>query len=112
MKIERYWEWRGAVRNMKGKPWWVLLWRMVKAGRRGFVDKVLWRRRMRICGKCPVYRHGTRTCGLRKGAFMGVETVGCGCYVPFLASAAAPYEGKGGSGCWGRAEFGEGFGWK
>jgi hypothetical protein len=37
---------------------------------------------------------------------------GCGCYVPFLALTRAPYTGAGGTGCWGRAQRGNGFGWQ
>lgn len=104
MKAARYMEWWRALRAAHGtRPWWRLAWGMVRAMLSGGVSRAEWRRRMRICSRCPIYRHGTRTCGPKAGWAWGYESVGCGCYVPFKARTALPYRGAERAGCWGRA---------
>lgn len=44
-----------------------------------------WRRRMRICAKCPLYDSGMRRCRPFTGA-----PVGCGCYMPYKAQGRGP----------------------
>lgn len=111
LKAERYREWWSAVRAASGAPWWAIAWGMIRALASGRVPTRVWRRRIQTCGKCPIYRPASRTCGPRSGHLVGVVgDVGCGCYVPFMARTKAPYKGVGGAGCWGRASLGIGWG--
>jgi hypothetical protein len=90
LHLRRLTEWRRAVVSAGRTLSW---WAMARALLSGTVPRAIWRQRIRVCGKCPVYRPETRTCG-------GSEPrMGCGCYVPFKALAAEPYPG----GCWVRS---------
>ena len=80
--------------------WWILgkVWR---SG--GVVERKEWRRRLRVCRKCPVYDFGLKRCRPWSGSKLG-----CGCFVPFLAKLKEPYRG----GCWADENLpGEDFGW-
>jgi len=68
-------------------------WKELRAG--NTVDKLEWRRRMRICQKCWVYDKEYRACRLGK--------MGCGCYVPYMALVKDE--------CWIREKYGLAFGW-
>lgn len=59
------------------------------------VDKLEWRRRMKVCFKCPIYDARYRRCRL--------GDMGCGCYVPFMALVKKE--------CWMREKYGKAFGW-
>jgi len=113
MKFERYLEWWDAVRRThEGVSWWRLVIRMGRAVISGWVSVLEWRRRMKVCGKCPLYRHALRTCGIKRGSAFGIRgDAGCGCYVPMMARSAAPYRADGVKGCWGRVVLGPKFGW-
>lgn len=113
MKLTRYRDWWRVVgAAMKDEPWWRVALGMARALATGGVSRAEWRRRLKVCGKCPIYRPVGRTCGPRDGAVVGIDGVaGCGCYVPFAARTDAPYQGEGGRGCWGRAVLGIRFGW-
>ena len=65
---------------------------------RSVYTQAIWRERMRICYKCPVFDKTRKTCRPFEGSVMG-----CGCYVPYKALVK--------SHCWGRDRFGENFGW-
>jgi len=108
MNLSRYLDWWFLVRAAAADtPLWRLAWGMLRALASGRVSRFQWRQRIRTCGKCPIYRPATRTCGPRSGHLLGVAgEVGCGCYVPFMARTKAPYRG----GCWGRASLGIGWG--
>lgn len=102
-RVSRYVDWYMLVR-LSGREvgWLVLLSGVVLKLLRGGVGVgvVEFRRRVRVCGKCPVYDGELKRCGNLPG-------LGCGCYVPFLAVAVVrPYA----SGCWGD-EVGMGHGW-
>lgn len=103
-KLERYWEWRGAVLEAAGRGGFGrAAWRMVVGLWSGKVGRREWRERMRFgCGVCPLNQG--RVCMVVDGN----RELGCGCYVPFKAMVRAPYAG----GCWAREYRPEsGFGW-
>ena len=81
---------------------------MLRALLTGPVPRSVWRQRIRTCQRCPIYDRVHKACRVisPRGARLG-----CGCYVPFKALSASPYEGDGGRGCWGRATMGESEGW-
>ena len=81
--IERGWE---AIRGV-----WLGLLEL----RSSKVDKLEWRRRARVCIKCPIYNAEYRSC--RTGS------MGCGCYIPFSNLVK--------NRCWGREKYGGVFGW-
>jgi hypothetical protein len=41
-----------------------------------------WRRKMRVCYRCPIYNRQTKVCRPPDPEF---SDMGCGCYAPFLA---------------------------
>ena len=118
MKISRVWEWLEVVKWELGlASWWdyedardggrlgglvVKMVLPVIAGR-GVVGRGVWRARVRICWRCPVYSRRARQCRLVDGD----RWLGCGCYVPFMALVRAPYR----RGCWWREWVGEDGGW-
>ena len=57
-----------------------------------------WKRRYRICLKCPIYDAKLKRCRPYDGS-----DEGCGCYVPF---SNLVYET-----CWGRLNYGKKIGW-
>lgn len=68
-----------------------------------------WRARLRVCQKCPVYDPSLRRCRPYDGS-----SLGCGCYVPFMAAVDKPYvdrEDPRVIGCWGYVEFQGEIGW-
>lgn len=76
----------------------ILIGGLVSRG--GRVPREVWRRRMRVCRRCPVHDRSTHRCRPYDGSRLG-----CGCYTPFVAMVPAPYESDDGSrrGCWGFA---------
>jgi len=115
MKPKRLREWWRVVEfeaQLDVRPWW--RWEQEEQDRfarivtrmatawvfgRGRVDGAVWRARLRICRRCPVYEREWRQCRLGEH--------GCGCYVPFVALVKAPYP----SGCWWREAVGDSGGW-
>lgn len=89
-------QWLHALRlaGVTKVPWWGL----VRAVASGPVPRYVWRGRLRYgCLQCPLYSKvdGVMLCRSSHPDMMGI---GCGCYLPFLALWAAPYE----HGCFGR----------
>lgn len=72
------------------------LWRMVLGifGRK--VSPVVWRHRMRVCLRCPIFDRKMRRCRPYASSQLG-----CGCYTPYLCSVAVPYK----RGCWAKEAF-------
>lgn len=100
-------QWITALRLAHGEdipiPWLKML--------RGFaapVPKRIWVARIRICRQCPLFDVEHYICLGQMGPLRGV---GCHCYLPFKALSPEPYAGIQGRGCYGRALFGEDFGW-
>ena len=58
----------------------------------------MWKSRMYICYRCPIFNKGNKTCGRFPNS-----NLGCGCYVPYKALVKHH--------CWGRENLGENFGW-
>lgn len=87
-------EWR-AVLARKGVK--VSTFALGRALLSGPVPPDVWRDRMRVCLRCPVYDAELRAC--RKRTSDG-RVQGCSCYTPFLALTAVPYTLEGG--CWAR----------
>lgn len=58
----------------------------------------LWRHRMTVCYRCPIFNKDLKTCRPFPKSAMG-----CGCYTPY--KALVEYH------CWGRGKYGEDFGW-
>lgn len=83
---------------------------MLRNVARGLVSHRRWRRRVKICLRCPIYDPQRRACRNRTRT----ANLGCGCYVPFLAKLNTPYTSADGKrkGCWGRAVVGGTFGWE
>ena len=138
--LQRLREWRALARNAPLLP-------MLKALRTGTVDLKTYRARIRACHRCPIYDRSRRACHKEVTVHFNstnddpgaTVTLGCGCYVPFLAKTRAPYTrlhyppsspapAPGGNytlgmapapdtlaypvrGCWGRATYGSPFGW-
>ena len=66
----------------------------------GRVTRPIWRSRMQVCFRCPLYNVSNKQCKPQER-----PDLGCGCYAPYLALVKENQ-------CWGRAEFGKPFGWK
>jgi len=58
----------------------------------------IWRSRMYVCYKCPIFDKARKTCRPYKNSSMG-----CGCYAPYKALVKDH--------CWGREHMGDNFGW-
>ena len=58
----------------------------------------MWRARMTICYRCPIFDKARKTCRPFEKSDMG-----CGCYAPYKALVKDH--------CWGREKFGDNFGW-
>lgn len=56
----------------------------------GPVPADVWRDRMRICMRCPVYNRDLKAC-MQRHPLEPDRILGCGCYTPFKALTAAPY---------------------
>lgn len=91
------------------------LWQLARFvwASRPLVAPVAWRRRMRACMRCSLYRHDTHQCGSACGAFTVRSGLlwfrwGCGCSMPLKNLLR-------GSVCWaretGRNEQVKGIGW-
>lgn len=93
-------EWRAVLAHKGVKVSTVALLRALFSGP---VPADVWRDRMRVCMRCPVYDRDLRACfkPLSDG-----RVIGCGCYTPFKAMTAAPYA----RGCYAR-EITEHEGW-
>lgn len=93
---KRFSEWAVIYNGAAGEvPRWRLWIKMIRALMSGTIPRRVYIRRLRTCMKCPVYDPILRVCRPRNPAF---SHLGCGCYIPFTALAAAPYP----KGCWGR----------
>jgi hypothetical protein len=93
---KRFYEWKAIYdHEAKATPAWRLWIKIGLALSSGIVPKRVYIRRLRTCYRCPVYDPIRKACRPRSEAF---RHLGCGCYVPFTAMSAAPYE----AGCWGR----------
>lgn len=90
-------EWR-AVLALKGVK--ISTWALVRAVLSGPVPANVWRDRIRVCLRCPVYNATLKACHRRIADGDFHLDLGCGCYVPFLALTAVPYSPDGG--CWAR----------
>ncbi len=90
-------EWR-AVMAHKGVNVSVLA--LARAVLSGPVPADVWRDRMRVCLRCPVFNHELKACHKRINDGPYHRDLGCNCYTPFLALTAAPYTKEGG--CWAR----------
>jgi hypothetical protein len=90
-------EWR-TVMAQKGVE--VSIVSLARAVLSGPVPADVWRDRMRVCLRCPVFNRELKACHKRieSGAFH--RDLGCRCYTPFLAFTAVPYTRAGG--CWAR----------
>lgn len=89
-------QWIAALRlaGVAKVPWLGLL----RAILSGPVPRRVWRQRLRYgCFQCPLYSkvNGVMLCRSSHPDMLGI---GCGCYLPFLAMAAAPYP----KGCFGK----------
>jgi hypothetical protein len=61
--------------------------------------RATWRKKMKVCLKCPIYDPELRRCRPYDGSGLG-----CGCYVPYMAL----FQGE----CWADEEIPEeGLGW-
>lgn len=58
----------------------------------------MWKSRMYICYRCPIFDKDRKTCRPFPESEMG-----CGCYAPYKALVKDH--------CWGRDNMGENFGW-
>lgn len=58
----------------------------------------MWRSRMYICYRCPIFDKARKACRPYKKSSMG-----CGCYAPYKALVKDH--------CWGREHMGNNFGW-
>ena len=77
---KRIGEWRAAVKSSKeGRlALWVKLAMHIPKMR---VGMRVWFKRMKTCGRCPIYHPHKKTCGHDPE----INSVGCGCYMPFKA---------------------------
>jgi hypothetical protein len=90
-------EWR-TVLAQKGVK--VSIFALARAVLSGPVPPDVWRDRMRVCLRCPVYNRELKRCGRLVVDGNYHRQLGCLCYTPFLALTAAPYSPDGG--CWAR----------
>lgn len=90
LKIAKYRQWFDVLRvegsGMTLWQWLVLAGDMAKAAlsgfRSGLKSRREFRRRLRVCRRCPVYNPALRQC--RSVSPAGVR-LGCGCWVPLVA---------------------------
>ena len=96
----------GGLKLLAG-PW---LRRIRGDGRMSLRErKRRWRARLMGCRGCPVYDRSLRRCRPYDGS-----SLGCGCYVPYMAAVDRPYvdrENREVGGCWGYVEFQGEIGW-
>ncbi len=84
-----------SIFNKKRMRQWLSVMKTVKEGRIAIwaklvlhlpkmrVDKPTWVKRIRVCGRCPIYHPHKKTCGHD----LEISSVGCGCYMPFKAAS-------------------------
>jgi hypothetical protein len=94
-KPQRFAEWRAAIiaegRQLTWRGRIELVWHMATASLGlGGVARKEWRRRMRVCAKCPVYNRETKQCRPSKES-----VIGCGCFMPLKSLSSK-------STCWAR----------
>jgi Fe-S-cluster containining protein len=100
LKLKRMSEWlevlsqERATRNLAEVV--KALWKMLRGAMGAKVPIRVWRHRIRVCLRCPLYDRTMKRC--RPYA---VSPLGCGCYVPYLAMVPKPYE----HGCWVRQAY-------
>lgn len=105
LKLRRYRQWLEVVREEGRELSWLdvaiaLLKGALVAFRNGARERELWRSRVRICYRCPVYDRGMRRCRPYTGS-----PLGCGCWVPLIAL----FKDR----CWGDEVLSEeGIGWE
>lgn len=91
LKVSRIKGWEETLKVELGSVTWEdrvrLVWGMVKAligplrARKSRSEvRSEWFRRMRVCGRCPVYDRCNKRCRPFKGSVLG-----CGCYMPYAA---------------------------
>lgn len=90
-------EWRVVLAHKGVK---VSILALVRAVLSGPVPPEVWRARMRVCLRCPVYDHELKACHKVIHDSIYHRVLGCFCYVVFLALTAVPYSPNGG--CWAR----------
>lgn len=86
-KRSRFTEWAEVLKEeQRSKTFWgkaALGLTLLRAALRlGRVNRKEWRRRMRVCRKCPIFGPGLKRCRRYSASKMG-----CGCYTPFAALA-------------------------
>jgi hypothetical protein len=90
-------EWR-RVMTQKGVK--VSIVSLARAVLSGPVPADVWRDRMRVCLRCPIFNQELKACHRRIEDGGYHRDLGCRCYTPFLALTAVPYSKTGG--CWAR----------
>lgn len=90
-------EWRTVMAQKGVKVSIVSLARAVLSGP---VPADVWRDRMRVCLRCPIYNADLKACRQPNPRGPDYLDLGCGCYTPFSALTAVPYTKAGG--CWAR----------
>ena len=87
----RFWDWEETIEDALGDVLWSdrlrILLTMLKVAlkallraKKGTVAPSEWRRRMKVCAKCPIYSKANRRCRPFRGSILG-----CGCYMPYAA---------------------------
>jgi len=103
--IRRHWrEWAAVLQAERRMMTWRSWLKMARGALTPSVSPTAWRRRARVCLKCPIYDRELRRC---RGPVFGGNPSGCGCYVPWLLKVRAPYP----LGCWARQFGGPALGW-
>jgi hypothetical protein len=100
LNLNKWKQWREVLAEERRNLGWRDWLGMVRLGLTiPFVaDRKLWRSRLRICHKCPLFDHTLRRCRPYTGS-----PYGCGCWMP-LKAITGP--------CWGRVHSQNGeFGW-
>lgn len=97
-------EWRAVLAEEGQAVTWRTWLKMLRGALSWPVSARIWRRRARVCLKCPIYDHELRRC---RGPWFKGKPTGCGCYVPWVMRVRRPYP----SGCWGRQFISLSFGW-
>lgn len=91
LRNTRLQEWWAVVQEegaiMDPKSWWKMFLGAIHATVFTPVKSAEFRKRLRICAKCPIKEPGYWRCRPYTGS-----TLGCGCYIPFIA--------KGLHSCW------------
>lgn len=104
-KLSRFAEWRHLLKiEARTASYAALFANMIAVLIKGhFVGRKEWRRRMRICRKCPLFTWDLHRCGPPKH----ISNLGCRCFLPFKAVMV-----RQGDGCYGDTELVDfPFGW-